>query len=415
MHEGWHLLSVEQICERVSVGIVVQPAQYYVEDGNGIRAFRSANISENRILNEKWVYISPDGHAANAKSALRTGDVLVVRSGAPGTACVVTPEFDGANCIDIVFARPDQNWVLPEYLAEYTNSAVGKRHVLGNKGGLALQHFNVGAYKAMSVLLPPIPEQRKITEILRTWDEAIEKLEALRAAKTTRLTALTQRLVFGKGRLSGHTNGADTVAYRWFMLPADWKCEPINAIAEEVSERHLGDAPIEVLSCSKYDGFVRSLDYFKKQVFSSDLDGYKKIWRNDFGFPSNHVEEGSIGLQDIVDVGLVSPIYTVFRFDPTKIIPEYAFAVLKTAIYRHIFEVSTSASVDRRGSLRWSEFSKLPFPLPSKAEQVAIMEVLRTGRAEIAALTQQIQAVTDQKRGLMQKLLTGEWRVNPHG
>jgi type I restriction enzyme S subunit len=90
---------------------------------------------------------------------------------------------------------------------------------------------------------------------------------------------------------------------------------------------------------------------------------------------------------------------------------DYAFAVLKTGLYRHIFEVSTSASVDRRGSLRWSEFSKLPFPVPSLPEQKAIAEVLRTAQADLDALTAEINALTRQKRGLMQKLLTGEWRV----
>lgn len=186
MVEGWRLKPVEEICERVSVGIVIKPSQYYVDDGDGIRAFRSANIAENRIVDDKWVYLSHAGHAANAKSRLRAGDVLVVRSGAPGTACVVTPEFEGANCIDVVFARPNPEMVLPEYLSEYTNSDVGKQHVFGNKGGLALQHFNVGAYKEMLVLLPPLPEQRKIAEILRTWDEAIEKLEAMRKVKERR-------------------------------------------------------------------------------------------------------------------------------------------------------------------------------------------------------------------------------------
>ena len=97
--------------------------------------------------------------------------------------------------------------------------------------------------------------------------------------------------------------------------------------------------------------------------------------------------------------------------DPEKVNTEYAFAVLKTELYRHIFEVSTSSSVNRRGSLRWSEFSKLPFPVPPLEEQKAVADVLRTSRAELDALGFEIDAVTRQKRGLMQKLLTGEWRV----
>ena len=116
-------------------------------------------------------------------------------------------------------------------------------------------------------------------------------------------------------------------------------------------------------------------------------------------------------MQNVTDVGLVSRIYTVFRFTTDKIDTDYSFAVLKTSLYRHIFQVSTSASVDRRGSLRWRDFSKLPFPLPSLDEQNAIADTLRTARDELGALKTGIEALTHQKRGLMQKLLTGEWRV----
>ena len=268
------------------------------------------------------------------------------------------------------------------------------------------------ALEKLPIFLPPLPEQRKIAEILRTWDEAIEKLTALRTAKQKRHRALTHSLVFGTRQLDRFRTTDEVTPHRWFTLPTSWGNKSIGKLAREISERNADAEPHEVLSCSKYHGFVRSLEYFKKQVFSADLSGYKKIWRGDFGFPSNHVEEGSIGLQNLTDVGVVSPIYTVFRFAPEKVDANYAYAVLKTGLYRHIFEISTSASVDRRGSLRWSEFSKLPFPVPSLSEQKAIAEVLRTAQTDLDALTNKIDALTRQKRGLMQKLLTGEWRVN---
>jgi len=112
---------------------------------------------------------------------------------------------------------------------------------------------------------------------------------------------------------------------------------------------------------------------------------------------------------------VVSPIYTVFRFAADKVDENYAYAVLKTELYRHIFEVSTSASVDRRGSLRWREFSSLPFPVPPLAEQKAIAAVLEASRRDLDATNREIAALTRQKRGLMQKLLTGEWAVNLEG
>ncbi len=280
------------------------------------------------------------------------------------------------------------------------------RHV--DSAGHGTGRLDTDLLKDTPLLLPPLPEQLKIAEILRTWDEAIEKLEGLKAAKERRQFALTHSLVFGLKQLTRiHTTG-DRALYRWFRLPAEWDCCPIGHLATEIAARNTEGAELEVLSCSKHDGFVRSLEYFKRQVFSVDLTGYKKIWRGDFGFPSNHVEEGSIGLQNQTDVGLVSPIYTVFRFAPDKVDADYAFAVIKTSLYRHIFKVNTSASVNRRGSLRWKDFSKLPFPVPSLAEQKAIAEVVKTAHEEIAVVDAKIKALTRQKRGLMQKLLTGE-------
>jgi type I restriction enzyme, S subunit len=194
-------------------------------------------------------------------------------------------------------------------------------------------------------------------------------------------------------------------------VPIEWSIVPIRSIADEVSELNRNGSIAEVLSCTKYEGFVRSLEYFKKQIFSSDLSGYKKIRRGEFGFPSNHIEEGSIGLQNVVDEGLVSPIYTVFRVDEKRVNTSFAYNVLKTELYRHIFQVSTSSSVDRRGSLRWSEFSTLPFPLPAIEEQRSIQEVLQIGQQHIDKQQRERKALIEQKRGLMQKLLTGVWRV----
>ena len=305
--------------------------------------------------------------------------------------------------------EPDH--VCAQYLHFVFASSRLRKAISAKSSGTKVKHTSPDRILALDVDLPPLPEQRKIAEILRTWDEAIEKLEALIDRVKRQHLALTHSLIFGSRRLLRFKKSDDFKAHHWFALPKEWDCQPIGKLAIEVSERNGNHEAFEVLSCSKYEGFVRSLEYFKKQVFSSDLTGYKKIWRGDFGFPSNHVEEGSIGLQDLVDVGIVSPIYTVFRFMPEKINRAFAFSALKTSLYRHIFEVSTSASVDRRGSLRWKEFAKIPFPVPPRSEQEAISEVLAVHSHKLIALEEQRDTYVRQKRGLMQKLLTGEWRV----
>lgn len=403
---NWRKITVEDACDQVSVGIVVQPAQYYTDKNTGVRAFRSTNIGNGRVNDRDWVYISWEGHKKNKKSELKAGDVLVVRSGAPGTCCTVTREFAGSNCIDIVFARPKKNVLLPEYLCVFTNSDIGKRQIVATQGGLALKHFNVGAYKKMGLELPGIKEQACIISLLATWDVAIEKTERLIAAKEKSFMWLSGKCLFG----NPSSNTDDIKQTRWFSVPDHWKIVKIGSVAREVKGINGSSENIPVLSCTKYDGLVDSLSYFGKQVFSLDTSTYKVVPRGAFAYATNHIEEGSIGYQDMYDKGLVSPMYTVFKTDRT-IDDGYLYKVLKTETYRHIFQLNTSASVDRRGSLRWKEFAKLPIPLPPIGEQQKIAETLNTARQEIGLLKKQVEAYRRQKRGLMQKLLTGEWRV----
>lgn len=305
--------------------------------------------------------------------------------------------------------RPDKLDL--NFLHYFFSSVEARRKISAEAAGTKVKHTSPDRIRSLEVFLPPFSVQQQIAAILRTWDEAIDKLGTLRAAKESRLRALTHALVFGSRQLDRFRNADEVTSHRWFTLPASWGYKPIGGLAKEISERNAKGANYDVLSCTKHDGFVMSLEYFKKQVFSADLSGYKKVWRGDFGFPNNHIEEGSIGLQNLTDVGVVSPIYTVFRFATEKVDIDYAVAVLKTKLYRHIFKINTSASVDRRGSLRWSEFSKLPFPVPPLAEQKAIADVLRTAQSELDVLSIEIESLVRQKRGLLQKLLTWEWRV----
>lgn len=411
MHEGWQETTLGELIDPrrpITYG-VVQPGEH---DPEGIPLVRGGDFSGGWRPVEEYRRVSPAIERAFSRARLKTGDLVITIKGDVGTAAIVPDFLDGAN-ISQTNARVaiDPKKAKAEIILAFLQSSAGRKQIsaatqIGAQPGLIFRDI-----RDFRLQLPTLNEQDKIAEILCAWDEAIEKLEALKASKERRQRALTRALVFGSLRLNNFRRTIKMTPYRWFTLPADWNCKAIGKVAVEVSERHGGADSAEVLSCSKYDGFVRSLEYFKKQVFSADLTNYKRISRNDFGFPSNHVEEGSIGLQNLVDVGLVSPIYTVFRFSPDKVDPRYAYAVLKTSVYRHIFEVSTSASVDRRGSLRWSEFSKLPFPLPPLSEQRAIVEVLQTASADIGALGAEIEALARQKQGLMQKLLTGEWRV----
>lgn len=390
-------------------------SEYYTEDASGVRLLRGDNVIQGTIRWEdakRW----PVSQIENLERyQLAEDDIVIAMDRTWVKAGLKISQITKRDTPSLLVQRVarlrakgelDQN-----YLTQCLNSYRFEQHVKGNQTETAVPHISSQQICDFTIPFPRIEEQREIAAILRTWDEAIELHDALAEQLQKQHTALIHQLVFGGFRLAPYTSNQKAKKYRWFNLPSGWQCNRIGVLAHEVSERNREDEAAEILSCSKYDGFVRSLDYFKKQVFSSDLTGYKRIHLGDFGFPSNHVEEGSIGLQNIADIGLVSPIYTVFRFSAEKIDNEYAYYVLKTGLYRHIFEVNTSASVDRRGSLRWDEFATIPFPVPSLEEQREIVKVLHASAKRLSVLRDERDLLERQKRGLMQKLLTGEWRV----
>jgi type I restriction enzyme S subunit len=192
-----------------------------------------------------------------------------------------------------------------------------------------------------------------------------------------------------------------------------WDEVRIYEIADELSERCGDRTDITVLSCTKHEGLVDSLAYFGKQVFGNDLSNYKVVHSYDFAYATNHIEEGSIGLLTHREMGLVSPMYTVFRTRPA-IHDRFLYWILKSEHYRQHFESLTSASVDRRGGLRWAEFSAIKIPFPPFEEQRAIADILDTSQEEIDLLMAMREQIQRQKRGLMQKLLTGQIRVPVH-
>ena len=167
----WHIVNVEDVA-KVSVGVVIKTAQYYTDAEHGVKAFRSLNIGPMSIKDGDWVYFSHEGNDKNVKSQLKENDLLIVRSGAPGTACVVPKQYEGCNAIDIIIARPNTEKVNPYFLCTYTNMPHGKRQIEEGTGGAAQQHFNVGKYNKLQLMLPPLELQREFVNFIKQVDKS---------------------------------------------------------------------------------------------------------------------------------------------------------------------------------------------------------------------------------------------------
>lgn len=385
--KGWSSVQAQDVCKSISVGVVIKPTQYYVPEGYGVKAFRSANVREGFINDSDWVYFSHEGHAINKKSHLKTGDVLIVRTGYPGTACVVTPEFEGSNAIDIVIARPDMDKIIPKYLCAYTNSHIGKSQVLDLQGGMAQKHLNVGAYQVLKINLPPLREQKKIAQILSTWDKAITVTEKLLANSQRQKKALMQQLLTGKKRLLDE-NGE--------RFSGEWK-QDVN----------LGS----IINISK--GVQ-----INKNTLSED--GQFPVINGGIapsGFTSEfNTDENTITISE----GGNSCGYVAFQ-KKSFWCGGHCYAVRKTALDLsftfHLLKYNELKIMGLRVGSGLPNIQKkaieaftVNFPVTS-VEQQKIAAVLSAADDEIATLEKKLACLKDEKKALMQQLLTGKRRV----
>ena len=277
----------------------------------------------------------------------------------------------------------------------YTICSVASR-IKALAGEQAVPIVNKTQFSETIIPLAPLSEQCAIAETLSDVDGLLQALEKLIAKKRAVRQAAMQQLLTGKTRLPGFSGA--------------WDLKKIFEVATYCNEKNSLAEDLPVLTCSKHLGFVDSLSYFKNQIFSKDLSGYKIIRRGQIGYPANHIEEGSIGLQDIYDIALVSPIYVVCS--PKEGINSYFLhRLLKLDRYQQEFAIATTSSVDRRGSLRWPTFSELVVNIPYIDEQEAIASVLSDMDAEIAVLERRLDKTKAIKQGMMQQLLTGRIRL----
>lgn len=155
----------------LTVGFVGTMAKHYENDG--IPFLRSLNIKPFKIVNDDMKYISQEFCEKISKSILHEGDVVIVRTGLPGTCCVVPAEYDGCNCSDVVIVHPNTELVNAHYLAAFIN-IWGQRQIHNNKVGAIQQHFNVRSAEEMLIYLPEKEEQEKIAGVVVAMNEKIE-------------------------------------------------------------------------------------------------------------------------------------------------------------------------------------------------------------------------------------------------
>lgn len=397
---GW----IPEDWEIKEFGKIVLKAQYGLSASTEVAGLHQIvgmkNIQDGRLVLDNCARINLS-ELEYKKYKLETNDFLFNRTNSyelVGKSVLVEQDVEATFASYLVRFKLDTSLVYPKYIFYYFNTKISDNRLkaIATK---AVSQANINPtilQSTFELLVPSIKEQKKIAITLNTWDEAIAQTQQLIAKLQERNKGLMQELLTGKKRLPG--------------FEKDWSHLRIEDIAQEISLKNKKNKELTVLSCTKYDGLVPSLEYFGRRVFGSDTSTYKLVPINTFAYATNHIEEGSIGYQDFLTEALISPMYTVFRTNDL-VYDYYLYQLLKSHHYIHHYKKRMEGSIDRRGGLRWDDFSKIPLALPEYEEQVAIANFVAEASKEVTFQKQHLAKLQTQKKGLMQKLLTGEVRV----
>ncbi len=234
---------------------------------------------------------------------------------------------------------------------------------------------------------PPETERSAIADILFTWDAAIEKTEQLIVAKTRLISHLREEHL---------------------AKPKQSRRIKLKAATHESTARNgrrLGREAI--MAVTKQVG-MRPM---REETIAAAIERYKVVRPQAFAYNPMRLNIGSIAISSFDDDVLVSPDYVVFECDMEKLLPGYLNHLRRTRLWASHFEAAGSGGVRIR--IYYDDLGAFVFLLPSLAEQARVLAMLDAGVEEIETLERYLAALKTQKRGLMQKLLTGQWRVNP--
>ncbi len=334
---------------------------------------------------------------------LKNGDVLLTEGGdfdKLGRGSVWEGQIH--NCLHqnhVFVVRPNDHELLSSFLSAQTGSSYGKRYFLScSKQSTNLASINSSQLKAFPVLLPPLPEQKAIADLLSTWDEAIEKTERLIQAKERRFKQLLNDLIH-----QGHSNHT-------------WKDYNLSDLCSPVSRKN-GENNTNVLTSSAQNGLVSQLEYYNKSVSAKNVTGYYLLKKGEFAYNRSSAKGypyGATKRLDRYEEGVLSTLYLCFALKPN--------APCESDFLLHLFE-SGAANRELRAvcqegarshgllNITKTDFFGIKLFLPSQEQQQKIQSALNTAQHEIDLLKQLADKYKTQKRGLMQKMLTGEWRM----
>jgi type I restriction enzyme S subunit len=295
----------------------------------------------------------------------------------------------------LLVLRPIKENFDVRYLSEYINN---KLTIYNESGGIPqLPGESLAKYR---VELPPLFEQQAIADLLSTWDEAIEKTERLIQTKEKRFKRLLNDLIHQVR--NNHT----------------WKGFNLSDLCVPVSRKN-SENNTNVLTSSAQYGLVSQPEYYNKSVSAEDVTGYYLLKRGEFAYNRSSAKGypyGATKRLDRYEKGVLSTLYLCFALKPdAPCESDFLLYIFESGATNREFRAVCQEGARSHGLLNITkgDFFGIKLFLPSQEQQKKIQFALNAAQQEIDLLKQLADKYKTQKRGLMQKMLTGEWRVKP--
>ena len=393
----WEVSKLSDVCE-IKGGKRLPKGYELQEHKNNIPYIRVADMYMGGICLDNIKYVPAEIADKIKNYKISSKDLFISVAGTLGIVGEVPEELDGANLTEnaekLCNIKIDK-----KYLLNVLQSEVIQTIILSEMTNNAQPKLALTRIKEFLIPIPSIEEQEKIAEILSTWDSAIEKQEQLIQKKKEFKKGLIQRLLRGEVRFN-KDNGQS--------FP-EWRKVKLGEYLIKHNEKSEFNNQYPVLTSSRKGIFLQSDYYAGNDVASDDTTGYNVVPRGYFTY--RHMSDDLIfkfNINDIVDKGIVSTLYPVFT---VKNMDSYFLR----AKLNEGDEFKRFALAQKQGGSRtymyFSKLESLQMNIPSLEEQEKISEVLKLADKEIELLEKELEALKLQKKGLMQRLLTGEVRV----
>ncbi|WP_267101796.1 restriction endonuclease subunit S [Xanthomonas sacchari] len=407
MHpEDWRQISIGE-CAELLTGYAFSSRHYAEPTASTVRLLRGDNIVPGSLRWDDAKHWTTPYAEELQRYEMRQGDIVIAMDRplvSAGLKCSVIQQRD-IPCLLVqrVARLRAKGHVEQSYLTQMLQTLQFIKHLKGQKTETAVPHISPNDIRDFQLALPSnLHEQRRIAQILSTWDQAIAATERLFANASAQRKALTNQL-FIHGRHSS-------------MTTHGWKFTDFNEIFERVTRRN-STANSNVLTISGTRGLVSQRDYFNKSVASENLAGYTLLERGEFAYNKSYsagYPMGAIKPLTRYDQGVVSSLYICFRLRDG--------AEADADFFRHYFEegmlnegLSGIAQEGARNhgllNVGVSDFFKLRLHIPDVTEQRRIAAILNMAEQKELLIAAQLDKLRDEKKALMSQLLTGKRRV----